>query len=214
MRFSVKNFKIVFNSYRRSQKITNHNLECLIAEQLSVSPDTIHKWHYGQSNPNDIDLIKNLAASIQISDYLTLLESTDGGDKMAQLTDRQLTALKKIYDICIWFLSEFNKSDGFNDYWLDFKIKGSNDPEADIYDFVEELLEKINFVLEQEYFDLHDTKVYDELCEYVNEDLVNIYDGKLSYAYRFEAIPEGHSTTSEDYDKAMIRLNSIIKKYV
>ena len=73
---------------------------------------------------------------------------------------------------------------------------------------------KIELVLDQEYFDLRDTDIYNELCEFVSDDLIDIYDGKVSYAYRFEAHADGNPTTSEDYDKAMIKLNGIIEKYV
>ena len=73
---------------------------------------------------------------------------------------------------------------------------------------------KVNLVLDQEYFDLRDTKIYEELCEFVSEDLVDIYAGKTSYAYRFEAVVDGNPTTSEDYNKAMIHLNSIIEAYI
>ena len=71
-----------------------------------------------------------------------------------RLTDRQKTAAKRIYDLCIWFLYEFERTDGFNDYWLKFKESGSKDPEMDIYSTVEDMIGKINMALDQEYFDL------------------------------------------------------------
>ena len=75
-------------------------------------------------------------------------------------------------------------------------------------------MSKVNLVLDQEYFDLHDCDIYDELSEFVSQDLYNTYDGKISYAYRFEAIPDGNPTTGEDYEKAMTKLNTIVCKYV
>lgn len=76
------------------------------------------------------------------------------------------------------------------------------------------MIGKINLVLDQEYFDLRGCDLYDELCEYVSEELNGIYDGKVSYGYRFEAIPNGKPTTSQDYDHAMIRLLTIVDKYL
>ena len=131
---------------------------------------------------------------------------------MVQLTDRQLSAVKRIYDICVWFLHEFEKSDGFNNYWYKFAQKGASDPKSEIEELADGMHAKVILVLDQEYFDLRECEIYDELCEFVNEDLVNTYDRKLSYAYRFEAIPDGNPTTTEDYDKAMIRLKTIIEK--
>ena len=106
---------------------------------------------------------------------------------------------KRIYDICIWFLDQFYLTDGFNDYWYKFKDAGANNPEFEINNLVDSYMYKIFLVIKQEYFDLHD-------CD--------IYEGKVSYAYRFEAIPDGNPTTSEDYSQAMNRLNSIIEKYI
>ena len=121
---------------------------------------------------------------------------------------------KRIYDICIWFLDQFYLTDGFNDYWYKFKDAGANNPEFEINNLVDSYMYKIFLVIKQEYFDLHDCDIYDELYEFVNNDLYDIYEGKVSYAYRFEAIPDGNPTTSEDYSQAMNRLNSIIEKYI
>ena len=43
---------------------------------------------------------------------------------------------------------------------------------------------------------------------------MSTYDGKCSYAYRFEAIPDGNPTTDEDYNEALKKLNGIIEKYI
>ena len=91
---------------------------------------------------------------------------------------------------------------------------GANNPEFEINNLVDSYMYKIFLVIKQEYFDLHDCDIYDELYEFVNNDLYDIYEGKVSYAYRFEAIPDGNPTTSEDYSQAMNRLNSIIEKYI
>jgi len=214
MSFNWKNFKQYFDSYCASNKITGQALEQLLAEKLNVSSETIHKWRYGKSNPSDIELVKGLAGVVNASDYRVLLKKLDGGNRMNKLTDRQIAAVKRIYDVCIWYLHTFDNSDGFNDYWLVFSRQGSHNPEIDIDELVDKLWGKVNLVLDQEYFDLRDTKIYEELCEFVSEDLVDIYAGKTSYAYRFEAVVDGNPTTSEDYNKAMIHLNSIIEAYI
>ena len=133
---------------------------------------------------------------------------------MEYLTDRQKTAAKRIYDICIWFLHEFDRTEGFQDYWLRSRDAGSEDPEKEIREAVEGMMRKINLTLDQEYFDLRDTQLYNELCEFVSEELFGIYNGKLSRDYRRNAPREGHPTVSQDYDKAMIRLNTILDKYL
>ena len=61
---------------------------------------------------------------------------------------------------------------------------------------------------------LKNTKLYEEMSNFIYNDLYDIFDGKLEYAYRFEAIPNGNPTTEEDYNKAWNKINSIIDKYV
>lgn len=214
MKFSSKNFKIVFDTYCKVNKLKKQDAERVVAETLNISADTVHKWHYGMSSPSDIELVKDLASTLQMSDFSTLLVNVDGGSGMKQLTERQIIAVKKIYDMCIWFLAEFDNSDGFNNYWHTLAAQGVRDPEETITEMADEMHRKVSLVVDQEYFDLRDTDIYNELCEFVSEDLEEIYYGKVSYAYRFEAVPDGNPTTSEDYDKAMIKLNGIIEKYV
>jgi hypothetical protein len=161
-----------------------------------------------------LECVKDLATSININDYQMLLENIDGVNNKLKLNERQVTAVKKIYDICIWFLTEFECTHGFNDYWYTLKKEGIVNDKNDVIEFVDKMHGKIGLILDQEYFDLRDTDIYNELCEFVCDDLVDIYDGKLSCGYRYEAFEYEKDTTSDDYNKAMIKLNGIIEKYV
>lgn len=214
MKFNFNNFKIYFDTYCNGNKVRKYIAEKKIADELSISVDAVHKWRYGKSSPNYLELVKQLAAAINVNDYQKLLKSVDGGNSNMKLNERQVTAVKKIYDICIWFLMEFDNTDGFNEYWYTLQDKGIENPEDAIVDMVDNMHRKIELVLEQEFFDLRNTDIYNELCEFVSDDLIDIYDGKLSYAYRTEALADGNPTTSEDYGNAMIKLNGIIEKYV
>ena len=206
-------FKHFMKEKSRDEKVSISKLEQLLADQLHVAANTIHKWNYNGGGPSDYLMVRQLAEALNVTDSTKLLNFIDEGERnMTTLNDRQLSAVKRIYDICIWFLHEFRRTDGFNDYWYNFKKNGASDPESDIANLADGLHAKVQLVLDQEYFDLHNCEIYGELCDYVNEDLINTYDGKLGYAYRFGAISDGHPTTSEDYHKAMIRLNTIIEK--
>ena len=209
--------KVAFNHLLK-QKCCKDNVsiskfEHLLADELQIAENTVHKWNYNGGGPSDYPMVEQLAKALGVSDVSLLLNYIDeGGNTMAHLTDRQLSAVKRIYDICIWFLHEFDRTDGFNSYWYRFSENGIADPKTAIEELADGMHEKVKLVLEQEYFDLHECEIYDELCEFVDEDLLNAYDGKLSYAYRFEAQPDGNPTTAEDYIKALNRLNAIIKK--
>lgn len=199
----------------KNERTSISMLELKIAEELQTAVNTVHKWAYNGGGPSDYQMVERLAVTLGATDVSMLLNFIDEGEHdMTHLTDRQLSAVKRIYDICIWFLHEFEQTDGFNDYWYQFSRNGSTDPENDIAELADSLIRKVELVLDQEYFDLHNCDIYDELCEFVSTDLIDTYDGKLSYAYRFEAIADGHPKTSEDYNKAIIRLNEIIAKCI
>lgn len=212
--FNTERFRLELKKLRDKNKIPFLQLEQQLADKLGVSTDTVHGWHYGKNGPIDINIVQHLAQILEIDNFTLLLKNINGEHCMQQLTDRQKNAVKRIYDICIWFLDQFYLTDGFNDYWYKFKDAGANNPEFEINNLVDSYMYKIFLVIKQEYFDLHDCDIYDELYEFVNNNLYDIYEGKVSYAYRFEAIPDGNPTTSEDYSQAMNRLNSIIEKYI
>lgn len=213
VRFDSHIFEKCFDEFRRREKLNVHELEERLAEKLNVSPEAIHNWRFGQNGPGNADMLTILANELGLPDRAPLLKEIDGGNKMPNLNERQIIAAKKIYDVCIWFLSEFDNSDGFNDYWYVFKDKGSENPEEDIYELVEKKMNRVRLVLDREYFDLRDQDIYDEFCEFVAGEMTDMYDGKLGYAYRFEAQVDGNPTTFEDYEHAMKTLNAIIEKY-
>lgn len=214
MCFSFQAFNIIFEKYRRNHSMKVADLEDSIANTLGVSWDTVHNWHCKKNGPIDVEKVKQIASVLEIQDFTLLLSEFDGRNNMAQLTDRQMVSAKKIYDTCLEFLDEFTNTDGFHKYWLEFKGKGSDHPEEDANGKVDGMLRKIFLVYDQEYFDLHGHPIYDEFGEFLSDGLYETYDGKLSCANSFEAVPDGNPTTMEDYDKAMIRLNSIIDKYI
>lgn len=129
---------------------------------------------------------------------------------MAQLTERQKDAAKRIYDVLIWFLEEFSNTDGFSSWRLDFKGQGSQYPEDDIDKRITQMEERVGLVLEQEFFDLHDHEIYDAFCEFFGEDLANVYKGKVSY----EADGESAPTVWKDYEIARHHLNEIVERYI
>jgi len=55
--------------------------------------------------------------------------------------------------------------------------------------------------------------IYADLSNFIDNDLCDIYDGKLAYAYRFEAKVSGSPTTTEDYISAYNKLQEIIDTY-
>ena len=215
--FNKDSFKrIMRHDMRHDKKITQAALEQRLADSLGVAVETVHKWNSGSSGgPSDYEMVEKLAKELGLNDPAVLLTYVDEGvdDMAAKLTERQTDAVKRIYDVCVWFLHEFDRTDGFNDYWAYFSDRGSKTQEEDTEELVYKYMDKVYLTLDQEYFDLHSCEIYSDLSSFVDNDLVHTYSGKLGYGYRFEAMVDGNPTTTEDYCKAMNRLNEIVEKY-
>lgn len=214
-RFDSNSFNTYFKSSAKENEVKIGDFEEKIADELFITKEAVHNWRFGSNGPGSLEIIKKLANIISISDYTKLLKKHVEVNKMEEYSTLKIESMKRVYDAIIEFLHDFLYTGGFTtDLWYKFADMGSSDPENDIYEYAENKMHAIELILEKEYFYLHDTKVYSELCEYVDNDLWDTFNGKVSYAYRFEAIPDGNPTTQEDYYKALNRINEIIEQYV
>ena len=132
---------------------------------------------------------------------------------MKKLSEIELMSVKKIYESIIEFLEYFNKTNGFNDLWFDFKNTDPSLREDKLWEIAEQEHNKVMISLKKEYPIIGKLQVYTEISNYIYNDLYDTYDGKLSYAYRFEAVPGEEPTTYDDYTKAYKRINDIIDDY-
>ena len=220
MQFDSIAFDKFFKTNQKKQGYRVLDYEVELGDKLNVSNNAIHNWRFGTNGPVDVDTIKELAKYLSINDYKLLLKK--GRDKTMTVTERQKDSLKRIYDAVIEYLDKFDRTDGFNDIWHDLAEQG-NDPkyiEDMLYELAESEVHKVDLVIKKEYIEIHKLPVYDQLREYVWEDLYDTFDGKLSYAYRFEApvekvdgTPSG-ITTDEDYNKALKRINELLEVYM
>jgi transcriptional regulator with XRE-family HTH domain len=186
-----------------------------IAEAVNVTHEAVKQWYYGNNGPSELVIIKQIAEVLNVTNYLMFLKKAEEREETMTLNLLQTESLKRIYDAVIDYLDDFNKTDGFTGaLWYKFARLGSKDPEEEIGRYAEDKIDAVLLVIQKEYFYLHDTVVYSDILEYAENDLYDIFDGKLSYAYRFEAVIDGHPTTDEDYSKALSRINEIIEKYV
>lgn len=221
MQFDSVPFNKLFTYGRKKTGMSVLEYETELGEVLSVSSSAIHNWRFGMNGPSDLETIKQLAECLDISDYLLLLK--DGKENMImQISERQKDSLKRIYDAVIEYLDEFQRTDGFNNYWHDLCKQGvePKNVENRIYEIAEIEQHKVELVLSKEYIELHKLPVYSRIEEFVYDDLCEIYNGKLSYAYRFEAPIERVDgtrdtiTTDEDYTLALMKINDILKVYM
>jgi transcriptional regulator with XRE-family HTH domain len=218
--FNFSSFKNAFNNYHKAEDLSIGEAEQQIADELYVTSSAVHNWRYKKNGIADLETVKKLANIFNI-DYMILLEESKEVTMKEKYTDLQIQSVKRIYDEIIDFLYYFSETDGFNDLWHKYKNQGAPEKsiEATIYAFADAEIRKIDARLQKEFFYLHDLSIYDELYDYVWEDLMSTYDGKCSYAYRFEAVVEDVNgnrglSTSEEYLKALNKLNDIVKDVV
>lgn len=211
--FDFGSFKRYFDGYRKMKKKKVGELELQLADEIGLSKETIHGWRCRKHGPSDLEMIKKLAELLQVKDWQVMLKAVDDGGNNMGLNDKQKESLKRVYDAIMDFLFEFERTDGFNDYWSDYVALGVKDVEEKLIEVVDEKIAAIDLVLNKEYFYLGEHRVFEELAEYVGDTLNSIVDGKLSYAYRFEVVPDEQPSTMEDYDMAMRTILTIIDKY-
>ena len=228
MIFDSEVFNSLFKSAAKNKSITFTQLEESIADDANLSREAVHNWRFGTNGPAELQTIKTIATTMSITDFKVLLKETGTG-KVQQLNERQKNAVKRIYDTIIDFLWKFQATDGFNDLWLEISDDHPSASGPAIKNTLMDLVEKDYYEIEhqyrKEYFDLRNHPIYRNLGDliYGKDDETNhdeylglsvIYDGKLSYAYRFEAQVDGHPTTQEDYEKGLKMINSIIDEYM
>lgn len=221
MQFDSGSFKEFFLATRKKKRMSVLEYETELGESLCVSSSAIHNWRFGMNGPSDVETIKQLADCLEITDYMLLLKNGKGKMKV-QISERQKDSLKRVYDAVIEYLDTFQRTDGFNDYWFQLEEQGTKTEyiEGLLYEIAEKEQHKVELVLAKEYIELYKLPVYGQLEEYACDDLCEIYNGKLSYAYRFEAPVENVDgtrngvTTSEDYTRALKKINDILENYM
>ena len=221
MQFCSVSFNHLFTEICKKNKLKKADYEAELGDILSVSSNAVHNWRFGMNGPSDVETITQLANYLKIEDFMLLLK--DGKEKTTmKISERQKDSLKRIYDSVIEYLDTFYQTDGFNDYWHQLANNGTkkNQIEDLLYDIAEKEVHKVELALAKEYIELHRLPVYGELEEYISDILYETFNGKLSYAYRFEAPVENIDgtrdgvTTSEDFTRALIKINNLLENYM
>ncbi len=213
--FDYDTFNNLFRSKKINEKITFEKIELELSKELNISKEAIHNWRLKNHSPENKEIIIKIANYFNIKDYKLLLKGKEEKN-MSNLNNNQINSLKIINDYIIEYLDYFYKTDGYNDLWHIFANRGikSECIEEKLWEVAEEKIDKLILCYDKQKIFLKNTKIYEDLGVYIYNDLYDIFNGKLSYAYRFEAIPNGNPTTQEDYEKALKKYNCIIDKYI
>ena len=214
--------KLISKTEGSIKKISKEQYYEELSEALSVSSSTVKSWYYEQNGgPSDLDLVKSLAIYWHI-DYMSLLKPVKEDIIMssAKYSEKQMGSLYRIYKSIICFLDEFEHTDGFNNWWYEMEDEGIRPADYLIEEKAMKLMFDVEKIFKSEYFYLHGMDVYEKLQDYIYDFMPDMFMGKCSYAYRFEAgIPTVDGkivdvTTSEDLVKAEQLLEEIMEQYV
>ena len=211
--FDYQAFQSYVKKSAKQRRVTQSTLVQTISETINVSKDAVNNWMYGRNGVSSIEFIKDMAKYLQV-DWKLFLKELNEEKELFHLSERQKDSAKRIYDILIWFLDEFSNTDGFSIWWTELKDQGNSDPEDTIYERLTRMEECVQLVINQEYFDLHNTEIYDAFCEFAGEELTNLYLGKIGNYCGFDANDENTNSIWQEYETAMQHLNELIERIV
>lgn len=217
--FDKNVFKDLFNRMRKGRNVAEFEEE--LANEIGVGISTVHSWRVGDNSPSDIEKVKDLATSLKLSSYEVLLKKKEG-IKTMQISERQKDSIKRIYDAIIDFFDYFEQTNGFNDLWFDIcdRYNNSRQIEDALYRIADKAQQKCILVVKKEYIELFRLDLYEQLEEFVYDYLLDMYNAKLSYGYRFEAGVENVDgsrytlTTEEELTKAYKIVNELLEPYM
>lgn len=214
--FDFESFNNYFKNQKRQNNITFENIEIDLSNHLNISKEAIHNWRFNIQSPNSLEIIIEISKYFNIKDYMVLLKRKDIQNNMNNFNQYQINSIKTIYNKIIEYLDYFYHTDGYNNLWFNYVDKGYSQKiiEDKLYEIADEKINEVFLSYEKERIFLKNTPIYNEIGEYIYNDLYDIFDGKLGYGYRFEAISNNNTTTQEDYAKAVKIINSIIDKYL
>ena len=159
--------------------------EAFVSEKINRNIATVHGWRCDSiGGPGDIEMVKELGVLLCNNPDAFLISYSEE-KTMTKLTERQLSAFKRVYDEVLCFFRDYYTTNGF---WMVLqeekkKEMGSlsdsatdediifaiNSGEATGRNKVEERWDRMLFILRQEYFDLHGTEVFHELWQLIQE---------------------------------------------
>ena len=203
-------FKKAFDKKAEREEIGIQELERELGSAVGVTEDAVHQWRFAKSAPGDLDMVATVATFLNLSDKDLLLQVEEGS--LDRLTDRQRESVSIIYREIEDYLLLFEHSDGF--VWNNYRIESGSpyfkyvataadysvDGEAVVFTDGSRLGEAswlyVAHVLEREWVDLGNHPLFEELRGFIDEELLDIWNGKTDPDYRFE--PNGPDDDMSD----------------
>ena len=208
--FDTRAFRDAFNIYCKIAGTSKADAEEDLGAHLHTTASAIHNWRFGNNGPGDLELIRMAGEFLGCGDWRLLFKEVEEDKSVSKLTDRQLDAAKRIYDILVWFLTVYSDTDGFSNWLDDFESGNVGISEDKIFERITKMKERVSLVINQEYFDLHDHPIYDELCEIAADDMDSIHMNFTSEG----TVQDGLALVWSSYETVMQKLNNVIERYM
>lgn len=212
--FDAKKFDVISKQYKHRKRVSLNSIESQIANTINISEEAVRNWRYEKNGPSELDMIQKIATVLEITDWTILLREINEGKEMILMTDREKDSLKRVYDSIVDFLYEFASTDGFNLVMDDIKNGVRCEFTEKMYDEIEDKVSNVYRTHNKEYFDLGRHEVYNELNEYINNYVYDMFDGKISYKDGISIVIPSKLTVDEEYANALSALNRIIERYI
>lgn len=229
--FDFPLFAKAFKKRAKEQGVRLGEFERMLGDATGVSSDAVHQWRNARSAPGDKRAVACVAEFLGLGLADLLCEAEE--KKMDRLNERQRDAVARVYREIEDYLYLFEQADGFvwkkyrvqagsvfSKYvttWTDFAMEGKDKIFDEGADLAEAALNWVGHALEREWVDLGDHPIYGELAEYIDDTLLEVWNGKTDPDYRLE--PYGPDDVTDrsawtEASRALKRGREIILRYL
>ncbi len=218
--FKTSAFTHFFDQYRKQENLSVTVAEETFGKLVGAAPETVHGWRFNVNGPVDLEAVKQIAFALGLEDYHTLLREK-GNDKTNMESYEIRASLKRIYDVAIEYLDDYETSCGFQNHWEEYAAAHPEDKYPDIFILAtaSDKLHKVEVALLKEYPILHKLDIYGELDDFISGDLYSIYDDKVRYPQQYsEDIAfnnhcEYDQIAYDAYRACLDKLNEMMDRY-
>ncbi len=130
------------------------------------------------------------------------------------MPEKQSESVKKVYDACVEALGRFLYIENVRRMLRRYELRKKADPDLCADDVASEMANRMYLVIDQEYFYLRGTEVYDELAELTTDIANDVLNTLHEYVEAPDQLEEKFDNLSDVAMNMMARLNGIIEKYI
>lgn len=208
MVFNHEAFRRIFSDRAAKEKKLGRQYETIVGEQTDLGASTIHEYLLKNDVPKDLSTVKRIATNWRLG-YLSLLEPLEAQAKGKPLSEREREAVRRIYGAVCEFNRVFFETDGmFCDEEGGSYLAGGIRSDSAYREY-----RKVLYAYRCEYIDLSEHPIYEELWDYINNSLREMFVSRLEKSSRYDNQENGRPIDT-DYNESTEKIISILDKYI